>query len=128
MQILFLVSNNGYAHRHIFCYFLTKGRKARTKLKETAYKVTHVNIVGAKNNRTVRTSSIHNEKRVLLHNGLDLCDCLVKDCPGCHFLCPRCKSSKCGHECRNHRKWQYDSVELDGIPDSLRENSFKIKC
>ena len=44
----------------------TKGRKARTKLKETAYKDTHVGIVGAKNNRTVRKDSLYDAKGVLL--------------------------------------------------------------
>ena len=44
----------------------TKGRKARTKLKETAYKDTHVGIVGAKNNRTVRKDSIYDAKGVLI--------------------------------------------------------------
>ena len=44
----------------------TKGRKARTKLKETAYKDTHVGIVGAKNNKTVRKDSIYDAKGCLI--------------------------------------------------------------
>ena len=44
----------------------TKGRKARTKLKETVYKDSHVGIVGAKNNRTVRKDSLYDAKGVLL--------------------------------------------------------------
>ena len=47
-------------------FYPTKGRKARTKLKETAYKDTHVGIVGAKNNRTVRKDSIYDAKGVLI--------------------------------------------------------------
>ena len=44
----------------------TKGRKARTKLKETAYKDTHVGIVGTKNNKTVRKDSLYDAKGVLI--------------------------------------------------------------
>ena len=35
------------------------------------------------------------------------------------------RSAKCGHECRNHRKWVYDTVEQDGVPESTRENLHK---
>ncbi len=43
-------------------------------------------------------------------------------CPGCHFPCDRCRSPKCGQECRQWRKWQYETVELDGVTDSARKN------
>jgi len=49
-----------------------------------------------------------------LADGLDVCDCLVKDCPGCHFPCPRCSSPKCGSECRRNRAWAYAVVENEG--------------
>ena len=73
-----------------------------------------------------RKASIYDNKGVLLHSGLDLCDCLEDSCPGCYFPCPKCKSPKCGHECRSGRKWQYDSVELDGVPNSLTLNSHLV--
>ncbi|EEB15807.1 conserved hypothetical protein [Pediculus humanus corporis] len=38
----------------------------------------------------------------------DLCDCLIENCPGCHFPCLKCRSYKCGAECR---KWVYEEVE-----------------
>ena len=38
-----------------------------------------------------RKASIYDNKGVLLHSGLDLCDCLEDSCPGCHFPCPKCK-------------------------------------
>lgn len=64
---------------------------------------------------------------VLLHNQRDLCDCLREACPGCHFRCPKCQSPKCGHECRNNRRWQYNFIEEDGDPGAFRENEFKAK-
>ena len=79
----------------------TKGRKVRKKLKETAYKDTHVGIVGAKNNRTVvQKNSIYDAKGVLLQNGLDLCDCLVNDGRGCHFPCQGASLANVLNECR----------------------------
>lgn len=41
-------------------------------------------------------------------SGTDACDCLEKNCPGCHFPCQRCRSSKCGHKCRRNRSFEYD--------------------
>jgi hypothetical protein len=38
-----------------------------------------------------KKNSIYDTKGVLLHSGLDLCDCLEDGCPGCHFPCPKCK-------------------------------------
>ena len=82
-----------------------------------------------KNNQSLLKSSkkVYDSKGVLLHNRRDMCDCLTEDCPGCHFPCPKCKSSKCGHECRRNRMWEYDSVEVDGEPSASRYNKFKAK-
>ena len=105
----------------------TKGRKAKQKLSEKAYKESNLGIVGNTKTKNVKKDSLYDAKGALLQNGLDLCDCLIDDCPGCHFPCPRCKSTKCGHECRNNRKWVYDTVELDGIQNSIRENKYRVK-
>jgi len=75
-----------------------------------------------------RKTALYDNKGVLIQFGLDLCDCLEDDCPGCHFPCPKCRSPKCGHECRVNRKWQYDSVELDGIPGTLRNNPHLVSA
>ena len=109
----------------------SKGRKAKLKLTEKAYKESSTGIIG-KNQHTSKTrnnkkDALYDAKGALLMNGIDVCDCLIEDCPGCHFPCPRCKSSKCGHECRNNRKWVYDSVEIDGMPNTIRFNKFKSK-
>merc|ERR1712126_4822 len=104
-----------------------KKGKSKQKLSEKAYKESNLGIVGNTKTKNVKKDSLYDAKGALLQNGLDLCDCLIDDCPGCHFPCPRCKSTKCGHECRNNRKWVYDTVELDGIQNSIRENKYRIK-
>ncbi|XP_012250925.1 ARL14 effector protein-like isoform X3 [Athalia rosae] len=57
---------------------------------------------------------VYDDKGIYFHTGEDLCDCLERSCPGCHFPCPKCKSTKCGHECRSNRKWAYESIENEG--------------
>jgi len=98
-----------------------QGRKAKLRISDKTYKPP----VGT---ATTKKSNIYDNKGILIAHGLDLCDCLIQECPGCHFPCPRCRSTKCGHECRNNRKWVYDTVELDGMPNTLRENKFKGKA
>ncbi|XP_044540453.1 uncharacterized protein LOC123255784 [Gracilinanus agilis] len=41
-------------------------------------------------------------------DGEDLCDCLVRDCPGCFEQCPTCQSTKCGPLCRQNRICVYE--------------------
>lgn len=47
-------------------------------------------------------------------SGIDACDCLDNTCPGCHFPCPKCKSPKCGVDCRSNRKNAIQNIEIDG--------------
>lgn len=67
-------------------------------------------------NGPTNQKSVYDEKGRYRHDKsrIDLCDCLVKTCPGCHFPCPNCKNSKCGAVCRVNRKWAYEMIEHDG--------------
>ncbi len=71
---------------------------------------------------------MYDEKGLLFGTDLDLCDCLDDACPGCHFPCPKCRSSRCGQECRQGRRWQYDVVEQDGDPTEqpARQNNHLV--
>lgn len=67
--------------------------------------------------------ALYDENGVHIMTGIDLCDCLQKACPGCHFPCPKCKSLKCGPECRCNRKYVYDQIEYHGC-DLVVKNPF----
>ncbi|KAK4885590.1 hypothetical protein RN001_001861 [Aquatica leii] len=58
--------------------------------------------------------ALYDENGVHIVTGMDLCDCLQTQCSGCHFPCPKCKSQKCGPECRCNRKYVYDQIEYHG--------------
>ncbi|GFS03257.1 Arl14 effector [Elysia marginata] len=57
---------------------------------------------------------LYNEKGHLLESLLDICDCLDKHCPGCHFPCSKCGSAKCGTDCRCNRKYTINYIEVEG--------------
>jgi len=57
--------------------------------------------------------SLYDEKGLLKDTNEDLCDCLIHDCPGCHFPCSRCDSEKCGVSCRTKRRWKYIYVSYE---------------
>jgi hypothetical protein len=65
---------------------------------------------------------MYNEKGVLTSTGQDICDCLRNGCPGCHFECKNCKSTKCGSKCRVNRTWYYEKAEVEGLQVSLEMN------
>ncbi|KAL6259835.1 hypothetical protein P5V15_009746 [Pogonomyrmex californicus] len=68
---------------------------------------------------------VYDEKGIYIRTSDDLCDCLSLDCPGCHFPCPKCSSPKCGHDCRNNRKWTYDSIVLEGSEPVIKNPLLK---
>ncbi|KAG8200878.1 hypothetical protein JTE90_015782 [Oedothorax gibbosus] len=71
-----------------------------------------------------RQGAKYTAEGLLKVNGADLCDCLEVDCPGCFYPCPKCSSNKCGHECRQGRKWTYDSYQIEGT-DKVVTNPYK---
>ncbi|TRY76495.1 hypothetical protein TCAL_00077 [Tigriopus californicus] len=73
-----------------------------------------------------QAKTLYNEVGILTTCQKDLCDCMTTLCPGCHFPCPKCGSNKCALECRNNRKWQYETLELEGTTNSLIQNPFLI--
>ena len=85
--------------------------------KEEAWKVGKGRSVQGEKKVAIKPGAVHDEGVC----DVDLCDCLAPDCPGCHFPCPVCGSCKCGHECREGRPWQYQSIHLDGQAEVLRE-------
>uniref|UniRef100_A0A0B6ZD66 ARF7 effector protein C-terminal domain-containing protein n=1 Tax=Arion vulgaris TaxID=1028688 RepID=A0A0B6ZD66_9EUPU len=64
--------------------------------------------------KEAKKNQLYDDKGVLLETHLDLCDCLEKDCPGCHLPCPRCGSLKCGTDCRCNRKFTIDLIMVEG--------------
>lgn len=64
--------------------------------------------------------ALFDEHGVHINSGLDLCDCLVEDCVGCFFDCPKCGSPKCGTECRVHRKYVVEQIEYHGYDHVIK--------
>jgi len=71
-----------------------------------------------------QTPALYNDRGIHIKSGADLCDCLDEQCVGCHFPCSKCKSTKCGHECRVNRRGEYDSIEIEGT-DVKINNKYK---
>ncbi|XP_056463749.1 ARL14 effector protein isoform X3 [Gadus chalcogrammus] len=69
-------------------------------------------------------SKLYDAKGVLISSGKDMCDCLDVDCMGCFYPCPDCGARKCGVECRCHRKWLYEQVEVEG--GEIIRNKFAV--
>lgn len=39
-------------------------------------------------------AALYDTQGIHRHSGMDLCDCMIVSCPGCHFPCPTCQSNK----------------------------------
>ncbi|XP_013780328.1 ARL14 effector protein-like [Limulus polyphemus] len=74
-------------------------------------------------NEKSRGPQVHDERGTYVSLGKNLCDCLEETCPGCHYPCPKCKSPKCGHECRQNRKWIYEQLEIEGTDKVIKHIS-----
>ncbi|XP_076355540.1 ARL14 effector protein isoform X2 [Tachypleus tridentatus] len=74
-------------------------------------------------NEKSRGPQVHDERGTFVSLGKNLCDCLEETCPGCHYPCQKCKSPKCGHECRQNRKWIYEQLEIEGTDKVIKHVS-----
>uniref|UniRef100_A0A1B6G6T2 ARF7 effector protein C-terminal domain-containing protein n=1 Tax=Cuerna arida TaxID=1464854 RepID=A0A1B6G6T2_9HEMI len=70
-----------------------------------------------------KRSTVYDDKGLHLKTGRDLCDCLNANCEGCFFSCPKCRSFKCGQECRQNRRWMYESYHVQGT-DKVVNNQY----
>lgn len=77
-----------------------------------------------KTRKKLPLGALYDEKGILINSSINLCDCLQKNCSGCFFPCPRCKSQKCGLECRVYRKFIYAEIEYHGY-DFVVKNGVK---
>ncbi|VDN60906.1 unnamed protein product [Dracunculus medinensis] len=55
---------------------------------------------------------------------IKLCDCLQKECSGCHFPCRNCGSQMCGPECQKGRHFVIESIELHQSPLQIRKHPY----
>lgn len=94
-----------------------KSNREKRKLKRKIYEQP------TKSSTYKKPSIAYNEKGIHIATGLDLCDCLNDKCAGCFYPCPKCQSNKCGHDCRQNRKWMYDMVEIQGT-DTVYRNHY----
>lgn len=92
-----------------------KSAREKRKLTRKSYAESHQTQRGP--------SSMFDEKGRYRSNGADICDCLDNTCPGCHFPCPSCKSTKCGPFCRVNRKWPFETIEHDGKDVVIRNKN-----
>ncbi|KYN13582.1 Uncharacterized protein C11orf46 like protein [Trachymyrmex cornetzi] len=68
---------------------------------------------------------LYNDEGIFIRTSDDLCDCLSLNCPGCHSPCSKCSSPKCAHDCRNNRKWTYDSIHCEGTGPVIKNPLMK---
>ena len=79
---------------------------------------------------SLKKNQVYDEIGRILADSRDLCDCLQAQCPGCHFPCNKCDSTKCGMECRCSRRWYYSEIEIEGtdqkvtFPEPLPQPSY----
>ncbi|XP_061391635.1 ARL14 effector protein-like [Musca vetustissima] len=81
----------------------------------------------AKRKAGANSRCLYDEYGRIRHNGKDVCDCLDDECPGCWYECENCGSTKCGVQCRVHRKFYYESIKFDGKDGVVNNKDFPIR-
>jgi len=78
--------------------------REKRKKERAQQSTTSATTSGSNNSRRFSSnkkgSCVYDDKGQFLHDGAEVCDCLRPKCLGCFFPCPKCRSSKCAHECR----------------------------
>ncbi|XP_065203782.1 ARL14 effector protein-like [Planococcus citri] len=69
---------------------------------------------------------MYTDKGSLISNGKNLCDCLDENCCGCFFPCVKCKSTKCGPECRQKRKYTYEHYQIEGTDAVVKNRNVNV--
>ncbi|GFY49892.1 ARL14 effector protein-like [Trichonephila inaurata madagascariensis] len=69
----------------------------------------------------------YNSQGIHIASGIDLCDCLEVECEGCYTPCPKCSSEKCGTECRQNRRWEYEAYKIEGSDIVVSNPTMKWK-
>lgn len=88
-----------------------RSNREKRKLKRKIYEQTGV---PTRSSTSKKSTAAYNEKGIHIATGLDLCDCMNDKCAGCFYPCPKCQSTKCSRECRQNRRWAYDTCEIQG--------------
>merc|ERR1712062_839420 len=70
--------------------------------------------------KKMKKTTLYNENGIIVAINKDLCDCMTESCPGCHFECSKCESTKCGHICRSNRNWMFRSIAVDGLRENVK--------
>lgn len=71
-----------------------------------------------------KNPNLYDSKGIHLASGLNICDCMDENCPGCFFECLKCNSTKCGAACRANRNFIYEQADYEGTQISIK-NSLK---
>ncbi|XP_034472103.1 ARL14 effector protein-like [Drosophila innubila] len=61
-----------------------------------------------------KKNSAYDEYGNIRWSGADVCDCMNDECCGCWSECGNCGSTRCGPQCRVHRKFFYENIIYDG--------------
>lgn len=94
--------------------------RERRKLSRKIRNINHSYVKTKSKPKPPPPGALYDEFGIHLESGLDLCDCLEDDCDGCFFPCPKCKSEKCGNECRVHRDYVIEYAEIHGTLEIVK--------